>query len=44
METTLFIRFVTGDDDLQAKKVYNTFKNVELETNELFVPSQVLFA
>ena len=42
IDTNILIRFLVGDDKLQAKKVYNIFKKVELERNELFVPLLVI--
>ena len=42
IDTNILIRFLVGDDKLQAKKVYNIFKKAELERNELFVPLLVM--
>jgi predicted nucleic-acid-binding protein len=42
IDTNILIRFLTGDDELQAKKVYNIFKKAESEKNELFVPLLVI--
>lgn len=42
IDTNILIRFLIGDDELQAKKVYNIFKKVESEKNELFVPLLVI--
>jgi len=42
VDTNILIRFLTGDDELQAKKVYNIFKKAESEKNELFVPLLVV--
>ena len=42
IDTNILIRFLTGDDDLQAKKVYLIFKKAESEKNELFVPLLVV--
>ena len=37
VDTNILIRFLIGDDEQQAKKVYNIFKKAESEKNELFV-------
>ncbi len=37
VDTNILIRFLTGDDELQTKKVYKIFKKVESEKSELFV-------
>lgn len=42
LDTNILIRFLTGDDDLQAKKAYHIFKKAESEKNELFVPLLVI--
>lgn len=42
VDTNILIRFLIGDDELQAKKVYNLFKKAESEKKELFVPMLVL--
>ena len=42
IDTNLIIRFLSGDDEQQAKKVYNIFKKTELDKNELFVPLLVI--
>ncbi|WDN88240.1 hypothetical protein BuS5_01208 [Desulfosarcina sp. BuS5] len=42
IDTNILIRFLIGDDELQAKKVYNIFKKAESEKNELFVPLLVI--
>jgi predicted nucleic-acid-binding protein len=42
IDTNILIRFLIGDDEQQAKKVYNIFKKVESEKNELFVPLLVI--
>jgi predicted nucleic-acid-binding protein len=42
IDTNILIRFLTGDDELQAKKVYEIFKNAESEKKELFVPLLVV--
>lgn len=42
LDTNILIRFLTGDDDTQAKKVYALFKQTESERKELFVPLVVV--
>jgi predicted nucleic-acid-binding protein len=42
IDTNILIRFLTGDDQFQTKKVYDIFKKAELEKNELFVPLVVV--
>lgn len=42
IDTNILIRFLVGDDELQAKKVYNIFKKAELDKTELFVPLLVI--
>jgi predicted nucleic-acid-binding protein len=42
IDTNILVRFLVGDDDLQAKKVYNIFKQVESSKSELFVPLLVV--
>jgi len=42
IDTNILIRFLIGDDELQAKKVYNMFKKAESEKNELFVPLLII--
>jgi len=43
IDTNILIRFLIGDDEQQAKKVYNIFKKAESEKNELVVPLLVIF-
>jgi predicted nucleic-acid-binding protein len=38
IDTNILVRFLVGDDELQARKVYNIFKRVEANKGELFVP------
>jgi predicted nucleic-acid-binding protein len=38
IDTTILIRFLTGDDQAQSEKVYALFKKAESEKTELFVP------
>lgn len=42
IDTNILIRFLTGDDERQAKKVYDIFKKAEAEKEELFVPLLVI--
>ncbi len=42
IDTNITIRFLIGDDELQAKIVYNIFKKAESEKKELFVPLLVI--
>ena len=42
IDTNILIRFLIGDDELQAKKVYAIFKKAESEKTELFVPLLVI--
>ncbi len=42
IDTNILIRFLVGDDELQAKKVYKIFKKTESEKDELFVPFLVV--
>lgn len=37
IDTNILVRFLVGDDHDQAQVVYNLFKKVELNKNELFV-------
>jgi len=42
IDTNILIRFLIGDDELQAKKVYLILKNTESSKKELFVPLLVV--
>lgn len=42
IDTNIIVRFLVGDDELQARKVYNIFKKVESTKGELFVPLLVV--
>lgn len=42
IDTNILIRFLVGDDEFQAKKVYSIFKKAESEKKELFVPLLVI--
>jgi len=41
-DTNILIRFLIGDDEQQAKKVYDFFKKAESKKSELFVPLLVV--
>ena len=38
IDTNILVRFLTGDDEKQAKKVYSIFKQAESNKAKLFVP------
>ena len=42
IDTNILVRFLVGDDENQAKKVYVIFKKAEAEKKELFVPVLVV--
>lgn len=42
VDTNILVRFLVGDDEQQAKKVYELFKKVEADKKELFVPATVV--
>ena len=42
VDTTILVRFLSGDDEFQAKKVYTIFKNAESGKKQLFVPLLVV--
>jgi predicted nucleic-acid-binding protein len=42
IDTNILIRFLTGDDKPQAKKVYRLLKNAESEKSVMFVPLLVV--
>ena len=42
IDTNILIRFLIGDDEQQAEKVYHIFKKTESEKSELFVPLLVV--
>ena len=42
IDTNILVRFLVGDDETQAKKVYDIFKNAETARSELFVPLLVI--
>jgi predicted nucleic-acid-binding protein len=37
IDTNILVRFLVGDDKVQAKKVYNIFKQAESAKDELFI-------
>ncbi len=42
VDTNILVRFLIGDDELQAKKAYKIFKKAESNRDELFVPLLVV--
>ena len=42
VDTNILIRFLVGDDEKQANKVYKLFKGIEDDKDELFVPILVI--
>lgn len=42
IDTNILVRFLVGDDEFQAKKVYDLFKQAESSKSELFVPLLVV--
>lgn len=42
IDTNILVRFLVGDDEQQARKVYTIFKDVERNKEELFVPLSVV--
>jgi len=42
IDTNILVRFLVGDDEVQAKSVYKIFKKTESLKDELFVPSLVI--
>jgi len=42
LDTNILIRFLVGDDEVQAGKVYALLKQAETEKKELFVPLLVV--
>lgn len=42
IDTNVLVRFLIGDDEAQAKQVYDLFKKAESERSELFVPLLVV--
>ena len=42
VDTNILVRFLVGDDELQARKVYTIFKKAEADKHELFVPLLVI--
>jgi predicted nucleic-acid-binding protein len=42
IDTNILVRFLVGDDEEQAQKVYRIFKDAEQNKEELFVPLPVV--
>ncbi len=42
IDTNILVRFLVGDDEPQAKTVYNIFRKAESNKHELFVPLLVI--
>ena len=42
IDTNILVRFLVGDDEGQAQKVYRIFKDAEQKKEELFVPLPVV--
>lgn len=42
IDTNILVRFLVADDEFQAEKVYDIFKEAESNKNELFVPILVI--
>ena len=42
VDTNIIVRFLVGDDEKQANKVYKIFKSIENDKDELFVPTLVI--
>ncbi len=42
VDTKILVRFLVGDDEKQANKVYKLFKSIEDDKDELFVPTLVI--
>jgi len=42
VDTKVLARFLVGDDDRQAKKIYNIFKRAEADKEEFLVPLLVV--
>ena len=42
VDTNIIVRFLVGDDEKQANKVYKLFKSIENDKDELFVPTLVI--
>ena len=42
IDTNILVRFLVGDDELQARKAYRIFKEAESQRSELFVPLLVV--
>jgi predicted nucleic-acid-binding protein len=42
IDTNILVRFLVGDDEKQANKVYKFFKSIEDDKGELFIPTLVI--
>ena len=42
VDTNILVRFLVGDDERQAKKIYNVFKRTENENGQFLVPLLVV--
>jgi len=42
IDTNILVRFLVGDDETQARKVYDLFKKAEADRSELFVTLLVI--
>ena len=42
VDTNILVRFLVGDDEKQADKVYKLFKSIEDDKGELFIPTLVI--
>ncbi|NYT27717.1 MAG: type II toxin-antitoxin system VapC family toxin [Candidatus Thiodubiliella endoseptemdiera] len=42
LDTNILVRFLTGDNVTQAHKVYQLFKQTEIERTELYIPILVV--
>ena len=42
LDTNILVRFLVGDDEIQARKVYKIFKIAEAEKQEFYVPLLVI--
>lgn len=42
LDTNILVRFLTGDDVTQTHKVYQLFKQTEIERTELYIPILVV--
>lgn len=42
IDTNILVRFLVGDDEIQARKVYTIFKEAETDKSELFISLLVI--